>query len=52
MVLCGILSGSQYSENVRRWGTTDRQADLGQCFIAIDPNCFAPGFGEEWNLNC
>lgn len=43
-VLCGILSGSQYGANIRKWGTTERVADLGQCFIAVDPSKFFPGF--------
>lgn len=43
--LCGILSGSQYGPNIRGWGThTHDVANLGQCFIAVDPECFAPGF--------
>jgi len=46
-IFCGILSGSHYSTNVRRWGATDRVADLGQCFVAIDPAQFAPGFAER-----
>lgn len=43
-VFCGILSGSHYGPNIRRWMATDRVADLGQCFVAIDPTAFAPGF--------
>ncbi|XP_017781988.1 PREDICTED: uncharacterized oxidoreductase YjmC isoform X2 [Nicrophorus vespilloides] len=43
-IFCGILGGSTYGPNIRKWGNTSRVADLGQCFIAIDPNCFAPGF--------
>ncbi|KAI4466948.1 oxidoreductase-related [Holotrichia oblita] len=43
-IFCGILGGATYGPNVRKWGTTDRKADLGQCFVAINPNCFAPGF--------
>lgn len=43
-IFCGILSGSNYSSKVRRWGTTETAANLGQCFVAIDPSCFAPGF--------
>ncbi|KAF2880771.1 hypothetical protein ILUMI_25399 [Ignelater luminosus] len=43
-VFCGILGGSHFGPNIRRWGEFGRSADLGQCFIAIDPNCFAPGF--------
>lgn len=26
---------------------TDREADLGQCFVAIDPTFFAPGFEDR-----
>lgn len=26
---------------------TTGKADLGQCFIAVDPDCFAPGFKER-----
>jgi LDH2 family malate/lactate/ureidoglycolate dehydrogenase len=26
---------------------TDRPADLGQCFVAIDPQFFAPGFEDR-----
>lgn len=40
-----MTAGSRYGTNIRSWGThmTDN-ADLGQCFIALDPSCFAPGF--------
>lgn len=27
--------------------TTDRAANLGQCFIAVDPEMFAPGFSDR-----
>ncbi|XP_048401566.1 uncharacterized oxidoreductase YjmC-like isoform X3 [Stegostoma tigrinum] len=46
-VFGGILSGSLYSENIRPWKETNRVANLGQCFIAINPNCFASGFEER-----
>ncbi|XP_017571221.1 uncharacterized oxidoreductase YjmC-like [Pygocentrus nattereri] len=46
-VFCGMLSGSQYSKNVRTWRMTDRSADLGQCFVAINPENFAPGFNDR-----
>ncbi|KAK9679663.1 Malate/L-lactate dehydrogenase [Popillia japonica] len=42
-IFCGILGGATYGPNVRKWGTTDRTANLGQCFVAINPQCFAPG---------
>lgn len=43
-IFCGILSGSLYGPYIRKWGSTADVANLGQCFIAIDPKCFAPGF--------
>ncbi|KRT82929.1 hypothetical protein AMK59_4198, partial [Oryctes borbonicus] len=43
-IFCGILAGATYGPNIRKWGNTSRDADLGQCFVAINPQCFAPGF--------
>lgn len=42
-VLCGILSGSEYGPGIQKWGETNRPANLGQCFIAINTAVFAPG---------
>ncbi|KAF4518323.1 hypothetical protein B566_EDAN009111 [Ephemera danica] len=46
-LLCGIMADATYGPNVRRWMTTDREANLGQCFIAVDPGAFAPGFSDR-----
>ncbi|XP_070827848.1 uncharacterized oxidoreductase YjmC-like [Chaetodon trifascialis] len=46
-VFCGILAGSHYSKYIRTWKVTDRAANLGQCFVAINPENFAPGFCER-----
>ncbi|BFY99219.1 hypothetical protein BsWGS_02259 [Bradybaena similaris] len=46
-VFCGILAGANFGSNVRRWKTTDREANLGQCYIAIDPSAFAAGFSDR-----
>uniref|UniRef100_A0A914WBF9 Malate dehydrogenase n=1 Tax=Plectus sambesii TaxID=2011161 RepID=A0A914WBF9_9BILA len=46
-IFCGILGGAHYGPNVRKWMDTSVEADLGQCFIAIDPEAFAPGFAER-----
>lgn len=46
-VLCGILTGSQFGPNIRPWKTGNRVADLGQCFIAINPEAFASGAKER-----
>ncbi|XP_021697897.1 uncharacterized protein LOC5575133 [Aedes aegypti] len=53
-VFCGIMAGSNYSTKVRKWthAGADSEADLGQCFVAINPECFAPGFeGRVSDLN-
>ncbi|XP_022611788.1 uncharacterized protein LOC111229649 [Seriola dumerili] len=46
-VFCGILAGAKYSKHVRTWKVTDRVANLGQCFVAINPENFAPGFSDR-----
>lgn len=46
-LLCGILAGSSYGPNIRKWTNHDVAANLGQCFIALDPDRFAPGFGDR-----
>lgn len=45
-MFCGILSGSKFGTQVRTWTDAgfSSEADLGQCFVAIDPSHFAPGF--------
>lgn len=42
-ILCGILSGSQFGPNIRPWKTGDRVANLGHCFIVINPEMFESG---------
>lgn len=48
-ILSGVMAGANYSTKVRKWthAGADTKADLGQVFIAVDPNCFAPGFDER-----
>ncbi|CAJ0606440.1 unnamed protein product [Cylicocyclus nassatus] len=46
-LFCGILGGAHWGPNIRRWMDATRDADLGQCFVAIDPEGFAPGFHER-----
>ncbi|SPP85348.1 blast:Malate dehydrogenase [Drosophila guanche] len=48
-ILSGVMSGANYSTQVRKWthAGADSAADLGQVFIAVDPNCFAPNFEER-----
>lgn len=46
-LFCGILSGGHWGPNVRRWMSTTAEADLGQCFIAVNPECFTSNFNER-----
>ncbi|XP_076315044.1 uncharacterized protein LOC143227487 [Tachypleus tridentatus] len=46
-VFCGLLAGAAYGPNIRRWLDTSRIADLGQCFVAINPDVFAPSFQDR-----
>ncbi|CAN9499081.1 unnamed protein product [Ophioblennius macclurei] len=46
-VFCGILAGAHYSKHIRTWKVTDRVANLGQCFVAINTESFAPDFPER-----
>ncbi|VVC96666.1 unnamed protein product [Leptidea sinapis] len=48
-LFCGISSGSNYGHHIRSWSHSGEggPANLGHCFVAIDPGCFAPGFGDR-----
>lgn len=49
-ILCGISAGAHYGTHVRKWtlsGAAEPDTNLGQVFIAVDPNCFAPGFTDR-----
>lgn len=46
-ILCGILSGSHFGPWIRSWKTGTTEANLGQCFIAIDPDAFEDDFTER-----
>ncbi|CAL4065663.1 unnamed protein product [Meganyctiphanes norvegica] len=43
-VFCGIMAGSHFGPNIRKWFQTEEPADLGHAFVAIDQSFFAPGF--------
>jgi len=43
-LFCGILGGAAFGKNVRQWRDVNMNANLGQCFVALDPECFAPDF--------
>ncbi|VDL77360.1 unnamed protein product [Nippostrongylus brasiliensis] len=46
-IFCGILAGAHWGPNIRKWMSAKEDADLGQCFIAVDPEAFAPGFSDR-----
>ncbi|KAF9794843.1 hypothetical protein SFRURICE_015122 [Spodoptera frugiperda] len=48
-LFCSGLSGSTSTHNIRGWELNSSQGppDLGQCFAAINPECFAPGFVDR-----
>ena len=47
-MFCALMSGSAYGPNVRHWHNYSGQvANLGQFFVAIDPERFAPGFSDR-----
>ncbi|CAN8003719.1 unnamed protein product [Ixodes hexagonus] len=46
-LFCGVLSGACYGSNIRSWLNVTDPANLGQCFVAINPAAFAPGFNDR-----
>nr|CAH7723861.1 unnamed protein product [Callosobruchus chinensis] len=46
-IFSGLLSGSAYGPNIRKWGEHGKLANLGNGFLAIDHSYFAPGFEER-----
>lgn len=44
----GLLAGASFGPFVRHWlDDQDQEPNLGQGFVAIDPQCFAPGFEDR-----
>lgn len=46
-VLTSVLSGAEMCSFVRKWKTYEKHANLGHCFLAIDPEAFADGFTDR-----
>ncbi|KAM7352756.1 putative oxidoreductase YjmC isoform 2-T2 [Cochliomyia hominivorax] len=48
-ILSGVMAGANYSTKVRKWthAGANTAANLGQVFIAVDPNCFTPDFEDR-----
>jgi LDH2 family malate/lactate/ureidoglycolate dehydrogenase len=36
-LLCGLMSGSKYAQNIRHWTS----------YSEVDPECFAPGLSDR-----
>ena len=57
-ILCGVLSGANFGTNIRRWTQiwdepdNAPKANLGQCFICINPKFFNPNFDEDLSEYC
>lgn len=43
-IFTAVLSGATIAPHVRNWSSNSTFADLGQCFVAINPEAFASGF--------
>uniref|UniRef100_A0A914E2R3 Malate dehydrogenase n=1 Tax=Acrobeloides nanus TaxID=290746 RepID=A0A914E2R3_9BILA len=46
-IMCGVMGGAAFGTNIRQWHKDPDVANLGQCFIAVDPECFADGFAHR-----
>lgn len=46
-ILCGLLADSKYGPNIRTWQESSSEANLGQYFIAINPENFGDGFNDR-----
>ena len=46
-LITSIMSGGAVAHNVRSWTTYDKEANLGQCFAAINPDMFCPNLPER-----
>ena len=49
-IFCGILSGSDWGPHIRKWKVQDQIANLGQCFVAIDPGAFTDDFNVRMQV--
>lgn len=47
-ILCGVLGDAKYGTDVEPWRKgRQNEANVAHCFAALDPQKFAPGFGER-----
>jgi LDH2 family malate/lactate/ureidoglycolate dehydrogenase len=43
-LFCGLLGGTPAGKDCRQWRESHKAANLAQCFVAVDPECFAGDF--------
>ena len=46
-LITSIMSGGAVAHNVRSWTTYDKEANLGHCFAAINPDMFCPNLPDR-----
>jgi len=47
-LFCSAFSGAEYAKNIPAWRKgRKRAANLGQCFVCIDPAAFGTGFNDR-----
>ena len=50
-IFCGLMSGAASGPNVRKWTSHEVPANMGQFFVALDPDCFAPGMSGRLQVS-
>ena len=50
-VLCAVMSGAASGDAVRKWSDHSTEANLGQFFVALDPERMAPGMRERMQVS-
>jgi len=46
-LLTSLMGGGEVAHHVRRWNTFEKSANLGQLFVAVDPERFCPGMPDR-----
>merc|ERR1712029_454103 len=46
-LLTGVMSGGDSAHHIRKWNSFDQPANLGQLFVAVDPDRFCPGMPDR-----
>ena len=41
-LLTGVMGGGDSAHHIRKWNSFDKPANLGQMFVAVDPDRFCP----------